>query len=68
MVISTGDVRCLFDVLGGDLFAKGTQQCIRLQRLTVANQGGHFVALRTPCFPPNTFDDVEVIIFSHFGD
>ena len=49
VVISTGDVRCLFDVLGGDLVAKGTQQsfCVRLQRFTVANQGGHpCVALR----------------------
>ena len=35
-------MQCLFDVLGGDLVAKGTQQslCIWLQRFTVAN-GGH---------------------------
>ena len=43
VAITTGDVRCLFDVLGGDLIAKGTQQEPVLLLLTVSycKHGSH---------------------------
>ena len=68
-MITTRDVRCLSDVLGGDLTADGTQQslCTRLQRVTVGNQGGHFPG--AICGTPHSAssdsdsDDVDFIYF-----
>ena len=43
MAITAGDVRCLFDVLGGDLVVKGTQQELVNLLLTVSycKHGSH---------------------------
>ena len=67
VVISTGDVRCLSDVLGGDLVAKGTQQSF-LRRVTALDRrkSRRPPMCGTPCFPRTAsdsdmiFDDLDL--------
>ena len=72
VVISTGDMRCLFDVLGGDLVANPTEF---LRQVTALHRRKSRwpPMCGTPCFPRTAsdsdmiFDDLDFTWFSHFG-